>query len=95
MKNVFPSFTSVFSFTLKKQTSKNVAGTTFNANNSDWTKIFILPHLTICSAYLHSFKYKILQNILFLINKKLSLWNNKKSRMFQMFMATVKQTLAF
>ena len=53
-------------------------GTKFNANNLDWTKIFILPRLTSYNTYLRSFQYKILHKILFL-NKKLFLWNNKES----------------
>ena len=46
--------------------------TKFNANNLDWTNIFILPRLTTYNIYLRSFQYKILHNILFL-NKKLYL----------------------
>ena len=52
--------------------------TKFNANNLDWTKIFILPHLTTYNTYLRSFQYKILHNILFL-NKKLYLSGITKS----------------
>ena len=44
----------------------------FDANNLDWTKIFILPRVTTYNTYLCSFQYKILHNILFL-NKKLYL----------------------
>ena len=52
--------------------------TKFNANNLDWTKIFILPRLTTYNTSLHSFQYKILHNILFL-NKKLYLSRITKS----------------
>ena len=54
---------------------------TFNANNLDWTKIFILPRLTTCKTYLRSFQYKILHNILFL-NKKLYLFKITKSPLY-------------
>ena len=49
----------------------------FNANNLDWTKIFILPRLTTYNKYLR-FYYLILHNILFL-NKKLYLFGITKS----------------
>ena len=50
----------------------------FNANNLDWTKIFILPSLTTYNTYLRLFQYEILHNILFL-NKKLYLFGITKS----------------
>ena len=53
-----------------KVTPVTYFGTKCNANNLDWTKIFILPRLTTYNTYLRSFQYKILHNILFL-NKKL------------------------
>ena len=40
--------------------------TKFNANNLEWTKIFLSPRLTTYNTYLRSYQYKILQNILFL-----------------------------
>ena len=49
-----------------KITSVTYFETKFNANNLDWTKIFILPHLTTYNTHLRSFQYKILHNILFL-----------------------------
>ena len=61
-----------------KVTSFTYFETKFNANNLDWTKIFILPHLTTYNTYLRSFQYKILHNILFL-NKKLYLFGITKS----------------
>ena len=61
-----------------KITSVTYFETKFNANNLDWTKIFILPHLTTYNTYLRSFQYKILHNILFL-NKKLYLSGITKS----------------
>ena len=53
----------------------------FNANNLDWTKIFILPHVSTCNTYLRFFQYKTLYNILFL-NKKLYLFGITKSPLY-------------
>ena len=50
----------------------------FNANNLNWTKIFILPRLTTYNTYLRSVQYKILHNISFL-NKKQYLFGITKS----------------
>ena len=61
-----------------KVTSVTYFETKFNANNLDWTKIFILPRLTTYNTYLRSFQDKILHNILFL-NKKLYLFRITKS----------------
>ena len=61
-----------------KVTSVTYFETKFNANNLDWTKMFILPRLTTYNTYLRSFQYKILHNILFL-NKKLYLSGITKS----------------
>ena len=44
----------------------------------DWRKIYILPHITTVITYLHSFQYKILNNILFL-NKKLFVFRKKNT----------------
>ena len=52
--------------------------TNFNANNLDWTNIFILPRLATYNTYSCSFQDKILHNILFL-NKKLYLFEIIKS----------------
>ena len=38
--------------------------------NTDWTAIYMLPHLITYNTYMRSFQYKILDNVLFL-NKKL------------------------
>ena len=61
-----------------KVTSVTYIETKFNANNLDWTKIFILQRLTTYNTYLRSFQYKILHNILFL-KKKLYLFGITKS----------------
>ena len=68
---------TLISIRANKVTPVTYFGTKCNANNLDWTKIFILPRLTTYNTYLRSFQYKILHNILFL-NKKLFLWNNKE-----------------
>ena len=44
----------------------------------DWRKIYILPHITTVNTYLHSFQYRILNNILFL-NKKLFVFRKKNT----------------
>ena len=61
-----------------KVTSVTFFETKFNANNLDWTKIFILPRLTTYNTYLRSFKYKTLHKTLFL-NKRLYLFGITKS----------------
>ena len=72
-----------------KVTSVTYFATKFNANNLEWTKIFILPRLTTCNTYFRCFQYKILQNILFL-NKNLHLFGITKSPLFPYSNQTMK-----
>ena len=44
----------------------------------DWTEIYMLPRLVTHNAYMRSFQYKILNNILYL-NKKLHIFGIKSS----------------
>ena len=50
----------------------------FNANNLEWTKMFILPRVTTYHTYLSTFQHNVLRNILFL-NKNLYLFGITKS----------------
>ena len=61
-----------------KITSDAYLETKFNANNSDWKKIFMLPCLTTYITHLRSFQHEILHKILFL-NEKLYLFGITKS----------------
>ena len=72
-----------------KVTSVTYFATKFNANNLEWKKIFILPRLTTCNTYFRCFRYKILQNILFL-NKNLHLFGITKSPLFPYSNQTMK-----
>ena len=75
-----------------KITSVTYFETKFNANNLDWTKIFILlPRLTTYNTYLRSFQYKILRNILF-VNKNLYLFGITKSPLC-FYCNTIDETL--
>ena len=50
----------------------------FNDYNIDWTAIYMLPRLVTYNTYMRSFRYKIMNNLLFL-NKKFHAFEIKPS----------------
>ena len=62
----------------KKPISQVYFENIFNNFNFDWNKIYILPRLVTLDSVLHSLRYKVLHNVLYL-NQKLFLFRTVSS----------------
>ena len=55
----------------------------YNDYNIDWTAIYLLPRLITYNTYMRSFQWKILNNVLFISQRKTSyFWNKAISSVF-------------
>ena len=55
----------------------------YNDYNIDWTAIYMLPRLITYNTYMRSFQWKILNNVLFISQRKNSyFWNKAISSVF-------------
>ena len=55
----------------------------YNDYNIDWTAIYMLPRLITYNTYMRSFQWKILNNVLFISQRKTSyFWNKAISSVF-------------
>ena len=74
--------TEIYSLLISKAQNKRSSNIFFknrcNDYNIDWTAISMLPRLVTYNTFMRSFKYKILNNVLFLNEKLHTFWGQSR-----------------